>query len=1086
MSFAFLTRQFEKRIDENPGLSALLFGCLASVLFYPFFLGKFVLGGTDILYAHYPNILYGYREFWQFGTFSLWNRYIFAGTDFTASMHAHFLNPFYWPLALFPEKYIFHALTAGFIVINALTGWVWSRIATQLGVLGAGSLIVGIVAQAGMFFWFAMTTLIAVPMLFCATLAIYLIVTRESRSALTNYVMLSTDLGLLFVTPHPAYILGFSLPVVVLFFIRTFPDWLYRPWREFTPIFAAAIITAVLLASYRLVPVAIAIAREGTFADQIWLPSYLNNAYLGLTAFNPFALSIHIDEAIQITKMLGVGAVRHTQAHNALYFGIAPLVLVYIAIRCDGSATTLFLAATYLTAQLTYLYAFQPLSDIINLVFYPIIHDTGVYRPATNFAFLFLLIQSIKIFQCVDKQTAHKAIRECIVIAGFVIVSGIALCSRVLHELPEFVSRHGNFSLVVNSFRVGILVIIITAGILYQYFTNAVSPLRFGLSGVLGGTLVVVAAIIAAVSFGQISGAEMMTVAFKNELALVLGCIAIVLSVGLERSKRRYWSVLVCGIAGAVFFLLPIPFAPVGRGIASFIWGALLGWGAFIALLAGTITILGRYVKREISVGSTMNLILLLTLMDLIVAFGIYSYVNVPSSPFIRKLADIYPTGILRKGSLVEESALGNLLINSQLHLNSGHLTNWSFGGRNMALCASPNSKFVMGQGNAIYLCYPRNDAEGNLYQDVILRETVQRVAMGVWIRADPGMDVRLFLTSPSHKVEGRLSKHSGDGMWHWVEAVLVATTPFKVVRPHINLAQSGRVEIYAPRLTPGVVARPALRPSDGHVVVEPKDEFPREIDLRSYRVNRVHIITGYAEHELMTNYAIVAGTPTYAGVDSDLPRDFVTFLTSFRSADPTWFNRGGLYSVLDSARLLDLLGVGYDIGAEGRAIYRPNAIPRFAAFRGYEVQENLAVVLKRLNAPDFDPTRSLLLQSEPAISSNSAPFNRLAYETTGADSLSLKITSEMPRLIMFNDRFSPHWRAYWNGTPLRIIRANGIFMAVVIPTGAGNLNFVFYPELFLILAKFSIATAALLLLLGIAAAYWSRFGHVRQVLHAS
>ena len=62
---------FEQRINETPHFSALFFFSLAAILFHQFFLGKFALGGTDLLCTHYPNILFGYREFQEFGSFSL-------------------------------------------------------------------------------------------------------------------------------------------------------------------------------------------------------------------------------------------------------------------------------------------------------------------------------------------------------------------------------------------------------------------------------------------------------------------------------------------------------------------------------------------------------------------------------------------------------------------------------------------------------------------------------------------------------------------------------------------------------------------------------------------------------------------------------------------------------------------------------------------------------------------------------------------------------------------------------------------------------------------------------------------------------
>ena len=89
----------------------LIFFAISAVVFSSFFLrGQVLLATTDNLFTHYPNLIYGLRAL-RNGDFGLWNPYIFAGVDFTTSMHHHMLHPVNWILALFPEKYIFHVLT---------------------------------------------------------------------------------------------------------------------------------------------------------------------------------------------------------------------------------------------------------------------------------------------------------------------------------------------------------------------------------------------------------------------------------------------------------------------------------------------------------------------------------------------------------------------------------------------------------------------------------------------------------------------------------------------------------------------------------------------------------------------------------------------------------------------------------------------------------------------------------------------------------------------------------------------------------------------------------------------------------------
>jgi hypothetical protein len=291
-----------------------------------------------------------------------------------------------------------------------------------------------------------------------------------------------------------------------------------------------------------------------------------------------------------------------------------------------------------------------------------------------------------------------------------------------------------------------------------------------------------------------------------------------------------------------------------------------------------------------------------------------------------------------------------------------------------------------------------------------------------------------------------------------------------QAVRCHVNMTRAGRIDVYAPQLVADAEARPALRPADGRPIAEEDEHWPEVIDLESFRVNHVHIINRYGNQELMTNIAMIDRTPTYSGVDSDLAADYTKLLQAFKAPDPSWYHRAGLLSTLDDKRLLDLLGVGYDIGADGRVIVRPDAISRLAAFSGFEVQSDPDRALQRLKDADFDPTKAVVLQSEPLAlhwsASSGQRFRQLRYETTAAETLNVRVSENDSRLVLFNDRFSSGWKAHWNGAPLQVIRANFAFMAVALPEGPGELTFEFRPEPFLTLAKLSAITAAALSLL--------------------
>lgn len=1044
MTLVSWTKLSRLAAEPSPILIKLFFGCFALILFHPFLVGKFVLGGTDVLYTHYPNLLFGYHEFELFKNFSLWNRYIFAGIDFTKSMHAHYLNPLYWPVFLFPEKYIFHVLTFLFIVINALIGWFWSRIAALSNVFSIGSLIVGIVAQAGMFFWFAMTTFIAVPMYLYATVIIYLIMTRELRSHLRNYITLSFTLGLLLVTPHPTYTLGFILPVISVFLVSLYPHWL-TPWRGFSAIFFMACITALLFAAYRLVPVALELVTQGNLLSQLGITSN-NSAYFGLTVSNPLAFGINIHDSFQFAHSLTMTGGRHTQMHNALYFGVTPLVLVYTALRAKLNKPLIIFVAIYAVIQLSYL-TVQPLSEVVYLLFFPLGHE-GLFRPIINITFLFLLINSLIVFSAIDKQRLQKIIKECFLIVLLISAVLLTMYTRILCEQPDLIGNY-RFSTIINFSRVSIIALLIGSFVIYQYFFSSVYRTRLVLLAIASIALVGGISILS-LAFQLFPNTKAAIAIFKGELSVFLLCSLFIVMVGFSLSKlQRKIVITAVSVAILTVFLLSISFYSHAQN--GYISVALLGWCSFLMLLMTTLILLERYSYDNINIYLLFKFFFILIVCDLLVSFTNYSYVNVPSTPFIKKIEDIYPTSNLlafSETNLSNEKKLGNLLKNPEMHLTNGQPDNWRLGGSDIALCNQTNT--IKHQKNSICVLYTKNDGGRNLFQDVKLSNAVKQVSLGVWVRGEPGVSIGLFLTSPTHNAGSIIVKQKGDGDWHWLVVSLQLSQLFQDVRAHINLASVGKVEIYAPRLVYGRVVQPKAQPSNNLKSNDLVKSVPLKINLASYRINRVNALN-FGTNELMNNIGMVVQTPSYSGVDSDLPTDYVNFLQAFEKPDASWFHRAGLVSILENTRLLDLLGVAYDTDPTSGIKIRPNAISRFAAFSNYEVQDKKNS-LRRLQDLAFDPTKTVVLDHElfgiPRIF-KLKKFQPLNYTIKKSDKLVLKITDKTPRIVLFNDRFSPSWHAYWNDKPLKIVHANHLFMAVALPKGEGELTFIFYPILF-------------------------------------
>jgi hypothetical protein len=1062
--------------DENSkhGLNFTIFhSIVAALLFSPIFFGKFAVAGTDLIYNHYPNLLFGYREFQDFGKLSLWNPYIFSGINFSASMQAHYLNPLYWPLFALPEQYLFHGLTVYFMVFNASIGLVWTNIASHLGVRTGAVLLIGIVAQASMFFWFAMTTMISVPMYLAASVAIWLVLTYANRNWLKNYIALSIAFAVLFITPHPMYILGFTLPVAIFFAFHHFPHWILRPWGGAALVFMLALITALAFAAYRLVPVAAELTTNGNvlkgskaFVDVV------NAGYFGLTIVNPLTLGISLSDSLSVAKALQMLGGRHAQMHNGLYFGVVPLVIVYFALRLRPDAKLLALAATYGALQFSYLHAFLPLTDLVYFIAHPFAHE-GLFRPATAFSFLFLLVAASNRIQSLSGKRFIPLAGEAMAIGILAMTAWVAMFARIANgaQFPFANIGVGTFNMAAKATVLGGLALVVAVVPATRRWL--LHP-HFGKFALLLCLLMLLFAGSVLYRYGVLLAAEVIVRPLLHGLIVIFVCLVVIELSSVQKSLALAKYFFVTLVIAVVLIALPHDLM-FGTGFGYIAWVGTVGWASFLALLAAALVSFAKLGEGGIDRGRIIVLLVLLTGVDLVVSYKNYTYVNVNDAPFNQTQSLLYPRSTLADVETESPAvnAQGNLLQNPGFEIVKGMPSSWTFGGHGLKLCPLPEPLLLI-DGGAIKLCASSADGSSNLFLDVPLAAKASEASFGVWVRAKAPMEVKVFLTSPPNRSGGNSSHYIGDGKWRWVVARISFNGPLKAVRPHLNMAKAGEAEFFAPKLVLGSDVYPERTPYGVGEIAGIVDEILpsslADIDLDNFRANRIHMINRVAAGELMTNFAIVARTPTYAGVDSDLSSDFIHFLANFKILDSAWFSRAGFLASIEDERALDLLGVRYDIDPNtSRIIERPNAISRFAAFSVFEVMPDFNSTLARLKSPSFDLTTTLMLDKAPesaVIGAQSTNWQLLRYERLSADQVRLDIASETPRIVLFNDRYSVYWNATWNGESLSLLRANGIFMAVVLPNGPGTLLFTFRPELFYRLVYLAFGVAIFLTVL--------------------
>ncbi len=152
-----------------------------------------------------------------------------------------------------------------------------------------------------------------------------------------------------------------------------------------------------------------------------------------------------------------------------------------------------------------------------------------------------------------------------------------------------------------------------------------------------------------------------------------------------------------------------------------------------------------------------------------------------------------------------------------------------------------------------------------------------------------------------------------------------------------------------------------------------------------------------------------------------------------------------------------------------------PAALPRAFCPRRVEVAADKTARLAKLAARDFDPREVAYVETPVAISTNCQGTVHIVREIPTRIELAVEMAT--PGLVVLADRWDAGWKATLNGAPVPVLRVNHALRGVVVPAGAGTLQFRYQPASFIQGAL--LAGAAGVCLLAWAASVWTtrRFG---------
>jgi len=128
------------------------------------------------------------------------------------------------------------------------------------------------------------------------------------------------------------------------------------------------------------------------------------------------------------------------------------------------------------------------------------------------------------------------------------------------------------------------------------------------------------------------------------------------------------------------------------------------------------------------------------------------------------------------------------------------------------------------------------------------------------------------------------------------------------------------------------------------------------------------------------------------------------------------------------------------------------SALPRVLFVSQAIVADSHEAAWEYLQSPDFDPTRSVILEDAQqevellSLHEDSLPNYGLSILQYGLHTVEIGLTSDTPGYLVLSDAYYPGWQAEVDGQPVPIYRANAAFRAVPIPAGEHTARFEFKP----------------------------------------
>jgi len=171
--------------------------------------------------------------------------------------------------------------------------------------------------------------------------------------------------------------------------------------------------------------------------------------------------------------------------------------------------------------------------------------------------------------------------------------------------------------------------------------------------------------------------------------------------------------------------------------------------------------------------------------------------------------------------------------------------------------------------------------------------------------------------------------------------------------------------------------------------------------------------------------------------------------------------------------------GSGLELVSEEDSMYEnKNALPRAYVVHSFEVATNESQALEKVKSASFDYPRSVILERLPheklpvlpsspdktSVPTRGSPPTRSGHYNVRIvryhpNQVEIETQTEQAGFLVLSDTYYPGWRAFVDGQPNEIYRANYLFRAIYLPSGRHKVEFKYEPLSFQIGAVITLLT---------------------------